>query len=355
MERGTQRPEAWVVAHLGVDAIAEHDHTGFLLGIDPQRAPGKGKVPDRAAGNQRSRERPLGRWPIPAQAPGRVRDSGRLPELAQHLGPHQGGTTIHAPTVKGSTKGKSELKKILDTAEQSGMSRDAAHGEGIQIVDLAEHEPAAHWTAFGGRDIVAAKSGRSCAREQIHEAQAGKAQGLEKQALGQDIQARGHGLLDQGAKQDEAQIRIDGPAAWLIGQRLGGCLLDDKRPARLAGLDLGQVTFIELAVGGKAARMGQDSPQCDLRPVFEHLKVVAKRSIQMQAPFFHTLHDQQTRDYGLGQRGEIVDCVDGRGSGFGVQLALPESLQKVDLAGLADRHDQPRNNAIAGGRKRQAA
>jgi hypothetical protein len=54
VEGGAKRTEARVVVHLGVDTIAQNDHAGFLLGIDPQRAAREGQVPNRASGNQRS-------------------------------------------------------------------------------------------------------------------------------------------------------------------------------------------------------------------------------------------------------------------------------------------------------------
>ena len=97
------------------------------------------------------------------------------------------------------------------------MPRDAAHGEGIQVMDLAKHEPAAHRATLGGRDVATMQPGCGRACQQIHETQVGKSQRLPKQALGQDIQARGHGLLDQCAEQNEAQIRINRLAARLVG------------------------------------------------------------------------------------------------------------------------------------------
>ena len=42
VKRRTKRPETRVVEHLGMDAVGEYHHAGFLLGIDPQRTTGEG-------------------------------------------------------------------------------------------------------------------------------------------------------------------------------------------------------------------------------------------------------------------------------------------------------------------------
>lgn len=108
-KRWAKRAKTRVVAHLGMDAIGEHDHAGFLLGIDPQRTAGEGKVPDRAPGNQVARKRPRHGRTVPAQAPRRSRNPGRLPELVQHLGTDERRATARTTAVIGRTEDEGEL------------------------------------------------------------------------------------------------------------------------------------------------------------------------------------------------------------------------------------------------------
>jgi len=95
--------------------------------------------------------------------------------------------------------------------------------------------------------------------------------------------------------------------------------------------------------------VGEHAPEGDGRPVRQRGQVLAERSVEAQAPHLDALADEQAGDERLGERGQIVDGVEGRGGRLRLELALPVRAEQGRLPGPLGAEHQPGHRSIGDG------
>ncbi len=192
-------------------------------------------------------------------------------------------------------------------------------------------------------------------RRRTGESRGAQPERREQKPLGQRIQTASQAAFHQLAEENEAQVRVERPRPWLVGQGLCRGQGDDAFPSVCRSHTLVDDLLKEGAMGGKAGGMGQRTSQGCLGPGRQGRQVLAERIVQGPDPAAHPAHDQQAGHHGLGQRGQIVDHVGRDPVDIWDDLSMAKRIKKPHLPALGKAQHQTRSHAVVDGTLGQGA
>src|SRR6266849_4284822 len=196
-------------------AVGEQRDCDFAFGFDPDRRTGKTQMAHGGLGETMARTRIFGRWRVPSERPRRaLNGSVAGPELMHDFLRDK----VRAPVVTSQQFMRDEIH-LLHRREQPRMSGNAAHREGVFVVDLARQEPLAERTYGGRREHLGDRFEAACANERnIDEVGGADVQRAKDVIAAKAVERHAAHLLDCLAQYDEVQVRVDCAGA---GRRLG--------------------------------------------------------------------------------------------------------------------------------------